>query len=289
MTRFNFEQSSTSKEQHRPLVSQVTKQRFEFSTSPRLVGGTTFVKHTALDAFQVKLLADSAMCSMDETRNILTKWRRQGQCLSDIYLYGIAQSARLIGELWLSDKLDFASCNIAFSHLHLAMIELSPEFLSEGQVKANGFSLLLMTEPGSQHGMGIFMLSEFFRRSGWRVTLAAPQDMADLKRWFVSDWFDALVLSISTDRQIDHLSKAVCDLNKVAANPHLKIFVGGPMAHISPERLNWTGSVLLHSDAAQTVEIVTQTVGSMAHAADHDTRPTRSPHGSSELASVSKT
>jgi MerR family transcriptional regulator, light-induced transcriptional regulator len=260
MTRLNFEKSNTPKEQDWALDSQKTKRKFEFSTSPRLVGGTTFVKHAALDPTQVKLLADAAVQSMDETRKILTNWRRQGQTLADIYVYGIAQSARLIGELWSSDELDFTNGNIAFAHLHMAMLELSSEFLAEGKAEANGLSLLLMTEPGSQHGMGVFMLGEFFRRSGWRVTLATPQDIADFKRWFLSDWFDAVALSISTDRQIDHIEKALVDLNSNTVNPNLKIFVGGPMASILPDRLNWTGTVTLDSEAAETVDIVLETV-----------------------------
>ncbi len=260
MTRLNFEKSKTPKEQDWALESQETKRKFEFSTSPRLVGGTTFVKHAALDQAQVKLLADAAVQSMDETRRILTHWRRQGQSLADIYLYGIAQSTRLIGELWSSDDLDFANGNIAYAHLHLAMIELSAEFMSEGKAEANGFSLLLMTEPGSQHGMGVFMLGEFFRRSGWRVTLASPLDIADFKRWFLSDWFDALVLSISTDRQIDQIANSMSDLKKATVNPNLKVFVGGPMASISPDRLNWPETVTLNSDAVQTVEMVSQAV-----------------------------
>ncbi len=258
MTRLNFEKSKTPKEHDWALDSQETKRKFEFSTSPRLVGGTTFVKHAALDQTEVKLLADAAIKSMDETRKILTHWRRQGQRLADIYLYGIAQSTRLIGELWSSDELDFANGNIAYSHLHLAMLELSAEFMSEGKAEANGLSLLLMTEPASQHGMGVFMLGEFFRRSGWRVTLAAPQDIVDFKRWFLSDWFDAVVLSISTDRQIDHIAKAMSDLNKAAVNPNLKVFVGGPMASISPDRLNWPETVTLHLETEETVEVVSQ-------------------------------
>ncbi len=258
MTRLNFENSNSPKEQDWALDSQETKRKFLFSTSPRLVGGTTFVNHAALDQTQVKLLADAAIHSMNETRKILLNWRRQGQCLSDIYLHGIAQSTRLIGELWSSDELDFASGNIAYTHLHLAMLELSAEFLSEGRTEDNGYSLLLMTEPGSQHGMGAFMLGEFFRRSGWRVTLAAPQDIVDFKRWFMSDWFDAAVLSISTDRQIDHIAKAVSELHNATVNPNLKVFVGGLMTSILPDRLNWPGIVTLHSEAEETVEMVSQ-------------------------------
>jgi methanogenic corrinoid protein MtbC1 len=218
------------------------------------------VKQAALDQVQVKLLSQAAIHSMDETRKILMKWRRQGHCLADIYLQGITAASRLIGELWATDELDFANINIAFSRLHRALHEFSTEFLAEGRGESNGLSLLLMTEPGSHHGMGAFMLSEFFRQAGWRVMLLAPQDITDFKRMFLSDWFDAVLLSISTDRQIDSVSQTVSELRDTTVNPDLKIYVGGPMACISPSLLNWAGTSLLDKDAAQTLEIVTQAV-----------------------------
>ena len=222
------------------------------------MGGTTFSELVALDQSQVALLTQAAIKSMEETRKILMKWRSQGHSLKDTYLFGITGSARLIGELWSRDALDFVNVTIALSRLHRVMHEFSQEFLSEGNSESNGLSLLLMTEPGSQHGLGVFMLSEFFRQAGWRVTLASPQDIVDFKRIFLSDWFDAVVLSISTDRQIDAVAQSLPELSKTTANPNLKIYVGGPMAQVSPEAINWDGTLLLQTDAAQTVEIVTQ-------------------------------
>jgi methanogenic corrinoid protein MtbC1 len=276
VTQFRFEKLNTSIEKHWTSGSQDTRLNLEFGSSPRLVGGTGFVKQVALDPDQVKLLSQAAIHSMDETRKILMKWRRQGHCLADIYLQGIAESAKLIGELWVSDELDFANINIAFSRLHRALHEFSREFLAEGTGESNGLSLLLMTEPGSHHGMGAFMLSEFFRQAGWRVMLLAPQDIADFKRMFLSDWFDAVVLSISTDRQIDTVSQTVCELRNATVNPHLKIYVGGPMACISPGALHWAGTSLLDKNAAQTLEIVTQAAHASKPSFSEETRPIRS-------------
>ncbi len=258
VTHFNFDQSEASPDQPWTSGSQDSKSQHELGASPRLVGGTTFANKAPLDKVQVKLLTFAAIESMEETRKILTKWRRQGQSLADIYLYGITESARLIGELWSADELDFVNITIAFSRLQRVMHEFSAEFLSEGKSESNGLSLLLMTEPGSQHGLGAFMLSEFFRHAGWRVMLVTPQDITDFKRVFLSDWFDAVVLSISTDRQIDKVAKAVSELRAATANPNLKIYLGGPMANISPERMNWAGTTLLFTDAAKTVERITQ-------------------------------
>ena len=258
MAQFKFEQSKTSGIPVWETEAKDFKAIYSLGSSPRLVGGTTFSELIALDQSQVALLTQAAIKSMEETRKILMKWRSQGHSLKDTYLFGITGSARLIGELWSRDALDFVNVTIALSRLHRVMHEFSQEFLSEGNAESNGLSLLLMTEPGSQHGLGVFMLSEFFRQAGWRVTLASPQDIVDFKRIFLSDWFDAVVLSISTDRQIDAVAQSLLELSKTTANPNLKIYVGGPMAQLSPEAINWDGTLLLQTDAAQTVEIVTQ-------------------------------
>lgn len=258
MAQFKFKPSKLSGIPAWETEAKDFKSIYSLGSSPRLVGGTTFSELVALDQSQVALLTQAAIKSMEETRKILMKWRSQGHSLKDTYLFGITGSARLIGELWSRDMVDFVNVTIALSRLHRVMHEFSQEFLSEGNAESNGLSLLLMTEPGSQHGLGAFMLSEFFRQAGWRVTLVTPLDIADFKRIFLSDWFDAVVLSISTDRQIDAISQSLPELSKTTANPNLKIYVGGPMAQLSPEAINWDGTLLLQTDAAKTVEIVTQ-------------------------------
>jgi len=274
VAQFKFKQTKTSGIPVWETEAKDFKSIYSLGSSPRLVGGTTFSELVALDQSQVALLTQAAIKSMEETRKILMKWRSQGHSLKDTYLFGITGSARLIGELWSRDAMDFVNVTIALSRLHRVMHEFSQEFLSEGNAESNGLSLLLMTEPGSQHGLGVFMLSEFFRQAGWRVTLASPQDIVDFKRIFLSDWFDAVVLSISTDRQIDAVAKSLVELSNTTANPNLKIYVGGPMAQVSPEAINWDGTLLLQTDAAQTVEIVTQNAfapspAEVAHPIEH--------------------
>jgi len=260
VTRFKFESPNMDNEKIWNSVAPRSKLNYEFGASPRLVGGTTFIKHAFVDHNQVRLLAYAAIQSMEETRNILTKWRRQGLSLGDIYIHRIAEAARHIGVLWASDELDFINCSIAYSRLHRTLLELSSDFMAEGDGENKGLSVLLMTEPGSHHGLGIFMLSEFFRQAGWHVTIVTPHDIADFKRVFLSDWFDAAVLSISTDRQIDTISLALPDLHHQNVNPNLKIYLGGPLAQISPDLMSWGRTRLLNLDASQTVQLISQEV-----------------------------
>jgi len=258
VAQYKFEKSSDSHTEHIAQQGIVPKLNFGMGVSPRLVGGTSFDDKPALDHTQIERLADASFHSIEKTRQILRAWHRQGHLLADIYVGGIAPAARLVGERWTADEFDFVHCTIAHSRLHQILYEFSGEFLSEAYSEPNGLSLLLMSEPGSQHGLGIFMVSEFFRQAGWTVTLAAPQDIAEFKRSFHSDWFDAVALSISTERHLDAVSKAVAELQVSAVNPNLQIFVGGPQACAAPDKLSWPGTHVLNVNARQAVAAVTQ-------------------------------
>ena len=84
--------------------------------------------------------------------------------------------------------------------------------------------------------------------------------MAEFKRVFQSDWFDAVTLSMSTDRHLDAVALALSDILPLLMNPNLKVYVGGPMAQIAPAKLSWPGTLLLNGHADQAVAIVTQSI-----------------------------
>lgn len=166
MAQFNPEtaQSPPSGDGLRRSLPEALRQRAP--VGPRLVGGTSFNGQSALDMAQIQVLAQACLQGLDAARQVVFGWQRQGLSLEDIYLRGITPCARLLGDWWCSDRLDFAMTTIASSHLQQLLHDFSAEFLQESQQPHNGLSVLLMTEPGAQHSMGLFMLSEFFKRSG---------------------------------------------------------------------------------------------------------------------------
>lgn len=220
---------------------------------PRLVGGTSFVGKSALDLAQIQMLAQACLQGLDAARQVVFSWQRQGQSLEDIYLQGITPCARLLGEWWCADRLDFALTTIASSHLQQLLHDFSSEFLQESPQKSTPWNLLLMTEPGAQHSLGLLMLSEFFKRAGWSVTVGVPQDQAEFKRLFQSEWFDAVGVSISSDRQLDVLASLLPSLRQGADNEQLRLFVGGPMALLAPDLLKGLAADVLREDAPATV------------------------------------
>jgi methanogenic corrinoid protein MtbC1 len=229
-----------------------------------LVGGTSFTGKSALDAAQVHLLAQACLEGLDAARQVMWGWQRQGQSLADIYVQGIAPCARLFGEWWCSDQLDFAMTTIVSSHLQQLLHDFSAEFLQEDALPRNGWSVLLVTEPGAQHSMGLFMLSEFLKQAGWTVTIGVPQDAAEFQHLCQTDWFDAVGVSISTDRHLQSLADLLHEIKASAGNPNMCAFLGGPMAMREPLRLAGIPAEVVAEDAPATVQWLTHRVSEVA-------------------------
>lgn len=262
MAQFNIDNSLSPPQESGPAPHLPEAVRRGLPVGPRLVGGTSFTGKSALDTAQVQLLAQACLQGLDAARQVVFGWQRQGQSLQDIYLQGIAPCARRLGQWWSEDRLDFAMTTIACAHLQQLLHDFSAEFLQEAPQSPTGWSLLLLTEPGAQHSLGLFMLSEFFKRAGWTVTVGVPQDVAEFKRLFQSEWFDVVGISVSTDRHLDTLATLLPQLKAGADNLSLRLFVGGPMALREPVRLRGIAAEMVAEDAPTTVTRITHAMRS---------------------------
>ena len=230
--------------------------------SPRLVGGTSYEGRSELDAGQVQSLAQACLTNLDAARQLIEGWQRQGLSLAQIYTRGITPCARLLGDWWCTDRIDFATTTIASTHLQRLLHEFSAEFLQEAPCPPQNLSLLLLAEPGAQHSLGLFMLSEFFRRAGWAVTVGLPADVPEFKRLFRAEWFDAIGVSLSTDRHLACLEKLLPQLKATSVNQDMHIFVGGPLIMSDPGRVDWLCAEIVTADAPATVQRVTESMAS---------------------------
>lgn len=202
---------------------------------------------------QLERMAHACLRSVEAALIVVDDWRQSGHALEDLYIHGLAPSARLLGHWWRYDQLDFAQVTMASYHLQRVLHRLSAEFCAPGADQPARLSLLLATEPQSQHTLGAFMLSEFFRRRGWTVQLITPQDGEDVLGHLRCDWYDAVALSISTGRQLQALAQWLPDVRAQSPNPQLHVLVGGPMASNEPQKLQALGIELATGNARETV------------------------------------
>lgn len=218
--------------------------RVNMSQSPPVLGAQLQEAH-------FNVLAQACVLSSSMPLHVVQEWHQSGVDVDDIYLVGIAQTAQLMGEWWCEDILDFATATIAFYRLHQLLYELSPLFFEGANTQAQGLTCCMVGEFGGQHTLGMFMLSEFFRREGWRVRVPDCEDGRDLLHIVASDWFDVITLSISTDRQLGLFRRLIPLIRKQSANKAVRILAGGPMLALRPQGMANLGADALSTDAKQ--------------------------------------
>ncbi|WP_147321289.1 cobalamin B12-binding domain-containing protein [Rhodoferax lacus] len=221
-------------------------------TCPLLPLGAPALPFLQVQALQVQTLAEACWQSDGQPVALLQSWALAGLDWEEIYLQGVVPAAQLLGQWWLADRLDFVAVSVASTRLQQALYDLSPTFLAQAREAHNGLNALLFCNPGSQHSMGVFMLGEFFRKSGWRVSGLPLQSHASALRSVQSDWFDVAGLSVSTNRCLDALGYLIQGLRTASANPALKIMVGGPMAILNRGLLLSLGADFIGGDARES-------------------------------------
>jgi methanogenic corrinoid protein MtbC1 len=180
---------------------------------------------------------------------LVHQWLAAGVDIEDVYLDGITPAARLVGQWWCDDLMDFATGSLAYARLRHLLFELSPAFLKNASSQAAGLSCCIVGAFQTQHTMGSFMLSEFFRRTGWQVNLLECDSADELLKKMVSDWYDLLAISLSSEQQLPSIRQLVKQIRRSSANPRLQILAGGPLVAACPELLENLGVELVTQDA----------------------------------------
>ena len=202
-----------------------------------------------LEFSHLQALIHASMLGQSQTSIVAHQWLASGVDIEDVYLEGVTPVARLLGQWWCDDVIDFASATLAFTRLRQLLYELSPLFLMDASDHARGLTCFMVGEFQVQHTMGLFMLSEFFRRNGWQVRSDECESGEDLVRKMSSDWFDLMAISLSCERQVPLMQRLIPKIRKISPNPHLKIVAGGALLTVCPEIVTDLGVELMTQDA----------------------------------------
>lgn len=156
-----------------------------------------------------------------------------------IFLNLLAPSARLLGEMWQADTIDFADVTLAVSRMQRILRKLGEEF--GPQRRATGGAVLLTTSSGEQHGFGMAMVAEFFRHDGWDVCCGPFPARLELLAAVAERWFDIVGISVGSDRRLDELKRDIDGIRGQSRNRNVCIMAGGPMIVSRPELARWLG------------------------------------------------
>jgi methanogenic corrinoid protein MtbC1 len=182
--------------------------------------------------------------------------------MEDVYLEGVTPAARMIGQWWCDDVVDFASTTLAVGRLKQLLFDLSPMFLMDASAQARGWSCFMAGEFQAQHTLGLFMMSEFFRRNGWQVRADECESGVDLLQKMTSDWFDLMAISLSHETQIPVMRRLIPQIRKASPNPALKIMAGGALLTVFPDVAEEIGADAITQDARTAQKIALELVSS---------------------------
>jgi len=145
-----------------------------------------------------------------------------------IFLNLIAPAARHLGEMWEQERTDFTQVTMGLLRMHQITHRIGYEYQSGPQIAGPSKRIMLASAPGSQHILGLAMVSEFFRKDGWQVVVEISTTQGELCTTAKNEWFDLIGLSVGLTQQVDSLPELITNLKKVSRNSRIPVLLGGP-------------------------------------------------------------
>ncbi|WP_294533307.1 cobalamin B12-binding domain-containing protein [uncultured Rhodoblastus sp.] len=136
----------------------------------------------------------------------------------------LAPVARELGSLWYDDDCDLIDMQRASGALKRWISEIGP--CACERTSGRSPSILVQVAPGETHTLGVDIAEALFRGSGWSVDRGEGRGFqAEL----AEHWRDVVGFSLSCDRHIDSLKRAIAEAREASRNPGLVVLVGGPI------------------------------------------------------------
>lgn len=201
--------------------------------------------------FLWSIMNESAASSRQFVSNLIAR----GVSREAIYLDLLTGAARRLGEMWETDEADFTDVAIGLCRLHQILREQGA--FSSAEINAGGDapSIVLATAGEDQHVFGVVMVSEFFRRAGWRVWSEPAAPLTELAALVGREWFDAIGLSAACEAPPERIAAEIRDLRRASKNPQVVVLVGGGLFNQNPELVKAVGADATAADGKAAVEI----------------------------------
>ena len=175
--------------------------------------------------------------------------------IESLFLNLISPAARRLGEQWDNDALDFTQVTLALQRMHHITHRLGYEFQAPAHQADDPKSVMLASAPGSQHLLGLVMVSEFFRKGGWQVTLEITNTERELMHAVANEWFDLIGLSVGLQEQLIDMASWISRLKKFSRNPNVGVLLGGPAFLNQQHDPQFLGVDAIATDASAALEI----------------------------------
>ena len=174
-------------------------------------------------------VALSKSSKASETTQFIDELLHQGITTERIFLELIAPAARQLGLMWEQDLCDFTEVTCGLVRMHEITHRLGFEYQNGPQLGGDVQRIMLASAPGSQHFLGMTIVSDFFRKAGWDVVIEISLSEKELVHAVSNEWFDVIGISCATEAQLKNLPGLVRALKAASGNPEPGVLLGGPI------------------------------------------------------------
>lgn len=156
---------------------------------------------------------------------------QQGLDAGSLQLDWLAPAARELGGWWERDECSFADVTVGLVRLQCAARRLSPltpvaVTLPDGRRTPR---ILLLAALGEQHGFGLSLVADAFRRAGWDVGCAAGRPGLSPVEQVAQADVDVVGISVGSTPRLSGLRRLCADLRRASSRPGVRVLLGGPI------------------------------------------------------------
>lgn len=163
-------------------------------------------------------------------------------------------AARVIGDSWCADELDFVKVTVAMSRMQRLFHRLTAEHRPTAASDMSR-SVLLTAAPGEQHTFGLSVVEDAFRRSRWQVDCGDFDREMDIYRSVAANSYRIIGISISGERLLSDLASMVSRLRSRSRNRSVVLMAGGSLITRNPQGAINAGFDLLAIDASSAIAL----------------------------------
>ena len=102
-------------------------------------------------------------------RDYLDRLRQQHHAVADVLLHLVAPAARWLGSRWDQDQIGFSEVTLGLLRMQNITRDFAAMDRHPQREAPDRFRALVASAPGSQHLLGLTMVSELFAADGWEV------------------------------------------------------------------------------------------------------------------------
>ena len=154
---------------------------------------------------------------------------RDGMSHETIFMQLITPAARYLGVAWETDTADFVQVTNGLMRMHEITHRIGFEYQAGPRKPGPRNRIMLACAPGSQHILGLTIVSEFFNKEGWQTVVEISSSAEGLIHAAANEWFDVIGISVAIESQLDGLETLVAGIRNASQNAKVAILLGGPI------------------------------------------------------------